>query len=104
MRNIRRPSSPRLESAERLLGLVFGQEREECLAVPLRFSGEAAGGVGRASLGTGVPVVFGVLTCETLEQAIGRAGGKAGNKGFDSALAAIEMVNLLRKLPGGPGK
>ena len=64
-------------------------------------TGEAAGGVGRASLSTGVPVIFGVLTCETLEQAVNRAGGKAGNKGFESALAAVEMVNLLRKLPGG---
>ena len=63
-------------------------------------AGEAAGGVARASLATGVPIIFGVLTCETLEQAINRAGGKAGNKGFESALAAIEMVNLLRKLPG----
>ena len=63
-------------------------------------AGEAAGGVARASLNTGVPVIFGVLTCETLDQAINRAGGKAGNKGFESALAAIEMVNLLRKLPG----
>jgi 6,7-dimethyl-8-ribityllumazine synthase len=66
-------------------------------------AGEAAGGVARASLSSGVPVIFGVLTCETLEQAINRAGGKAGNKGFDSALAAIEMVNLLRKLPPAPG-
>jgi 6,7-dimethyl-8-ribityllumazine synthase len=66
-------------------------------------AGEAAGGVARASLSTGVPVIFGVLTCETLEQAINRAGGKAGNKGFESALAAIEMVNLLRKLPPTPG-
>ena len=63
-------------------------------------AGEAAGGVARAALATGVPIIFGVLTCETLEQAINRAGGKAGNKGFESALAAIEMVNLLRKLPG----
>ena len=62
-------------------------------------AGEAAGGVARASLSTGIPVIFGVLTCETLDQAINRAGGKAGNKGFEAALAAIEMVNLLRKLP-----
>ena len=54
----------------------------------------------RASLDTGVPVVFGVLTCDTLEQAVNRAGGKSGNKGFDAALTAIEMVNLLRQLPG----
>ena len=65
-------------------------------------AGEAASGVGRAALSTGVPVIFGVLTCETLDQAINRAGGKAGNKGFEAALAAIEMVNLLRKLPNEP--
>ncbi len=62
-------------------------------------AGEAAGGVGRAASATGVPVIFGILTCDTLEQAINRAGGKAGNKGFDAALTAIEMVNLLRQLP-----
>jgi 6,7-dimethyl-8-ribityllumazine synthase len=63
-------------------------------------AGEATGGVGRAALSTGVPVIFGVLTCDTLEQALNRAGAKAGNKGSDAALAAIEMVNLLRQLPG----
>jgi 6,7-dimethyl-8-ribityllumazine synthase len=63
-------------------------------------AGEAAGGVARAALATGVPVVFGILTCDTLEQAINRAGAKSGNKGFDAALTAIEMVNLLRQLPG----
>ena len=47
----------------------------------------------------GVPVIFGVLTCDTLEQAVHRAGAKAGNKGFEAALTAIEMVNLLRQLP-----
>ena len=47
-----------------------------------------------------MPVIFGILTCDTLEQAINRAGAKAGNKGFDAALTAIEMVNLLRQLPG----
>src|SRR5437763_8665571 len=61
-------------------------------------AGEAAGGVGRAALATGVPVLFGILTCDTLEQAINRAGAKSGNKGFDAALTAIEMVNLLRQL------
>jgi len=57
-------------------------------------------GVAQAALATGVPVIFGILTCDNLEQALNRAGGKAGNKGFDAALAAIEMVNLLRQLPG----
>ncbi len=46
-----------------------------------------------------VPVLFGVLTCDTEEQALDRAGGKSGNKGFDVALSAIEMVNLMRQLP-----
>ncbi len=63
-------------------------------------AGEAASGVARAALATGVPVIFGILTCDTLEQAIDRAGAKAGNKGFDAAVTAIEMVNLLRQLPG----
>jgi 6,7-dimethyl-8-ribityllumazine synthase len=63
-------------------------------------AGQAAAGVARAALDTGVPVVFGVLTCDTLEQAMNRAGAKGGNKGFEAALTAVEMVNLLRQLPG----
>ena len=62
-------------------------------------AGAAASGIAQAALATGVPVIFGVLTCDTLEQALNRAGAKAGNKGFDAAVAAIEMVNLLRNLP-----
>jgi 6,7-dimethyl-8-ribityllumazine synthase len=62
-------------------------------------AGEAAKGVAQAALATGVPVIFGILTCDTLEQAINRAGAKSGNKGFEAALTAIEMVNLLRQLP-----
>src|SRR5207248_2619683 len=62
-------------------------------------AGEAAKGIAQAALATGVPVIFGILTCDTLEQAINRAGAKAGNKGFEAALTAIEMVNLLRQLP-----
>ena len=59
----------------------------------------AAHGIAQASLATGVPVIFGVLTCDTVEQAINRAGAKSGNKGFEAAAAAIEMVNLLKQLP-----
>ena len=59
---------------------------------------EASKGIAQASLETGVPVVFGVLTCDTLEQAIDRAGAKSGNKGFEAALNAIEMANLLKQL------
>jgi len=59
---------------------------------------EAAKGVAHASLDTGVPVAFGVLTTNTLEQAVDRAGAKGGNKGFDAAMTAIEMANLMRVL------
>lgn len=62
---------------------------------------EVAKGVAQAAMGTGVPCLFGVLTCDTIEQAIERAGTKAGNKGADAALAAIEMVNLLDQIPAG---
>jgi 6,7-dimethyl-8-ribityllumazine synthase len=64
-------------------------------------AGEAAKGLAQASMETGVPVSFGVLTCNTLEQAIDRAGAKSGNKGFDAAMTAIEMADLLRRLRGG---
>jgi 6,7-dimethyl-8-ribityllumazine synthase len=62
-------------------------------------AGECAAGIQRAQLETGVPVIFGVLTTDTTEQAIERAGTKAGNKGYLAAEAAIEMVDLLRQLP-----
>ena len=61
-------------------------------------AGEAAKGVAHVAAETGVPVAFGVLTTNTLEQAIDRAGTKSGNKGFDAAMTAIEMANLLRTL------
>ena len=61
-------------------------------------AGEAAKGVAEASVASGVPVVFGVLTTDTIEQAVERAGTKAGNKGFDAAMAAIEMVTLGKEL------
>jgi 6,7-dimethyl-8-ribityllumazine synthase len=61
-------------------------------------AGEAAKGCGTVALQTRVPVIFGVLTTETIEQAVERAGTKAGNKGADAALSAIEMVNLSRQL------
>jgi 6,7-dimethyl-8-ribityllumazine synthase len=62
-------------------------------------AGQAAAGVARAALDTGLPVIYGVLTTDTIEQAIERAGTKAGNKGWDAALSAIEMASLLRELP-----
>jgi 6,7-dimethyl-8-ribityllumazine synthase len=62
-------------------------------------AGAASSGIAQAGLAAGVPVIFGVLTCDTVEQALNRAGVKSGNKGYEAALAAIEMVNLLRQLP-----
>ena len=59
---------------------------------------EVAKGVAQVGLSTGVPVLFGVLTTENIEQAIARAGSKAGNKGYDCALSAIEMVNLMGQM------
>jgi 6,7-dimethyl-8-ribityllumazine synthase len=61
-------------------------------------AGECASGLARIALESGVPIGFGVLTTDTIEQAVDRAGGKAGNKGADAALAALEMANLLRRL------
>jgi len=77
-----------------------------CLAAVIRgetphfdyVSAEAAKGIAHVSADTGVPVSFGVLTTNTLEQAIDRAGAKGGNKGFDAAMSAIEMANVLRAL------
>jgi 6,7-dimethyl-8-ribityllumazine synthase len=80
-----------------------------CLAAVIRgdtphfdyVSAEASKGIAHVSADTGVPVAFGVLTTNTLEQAIDRAGAKGGNKGFDAAMTAIEMANLLRTLRQG---
>ncbi|MBC8504184.1 MAG: 6,7-dimethyl-8-ribityllumazine synthase [Chloroflexi bacterium] len=77
-----------------------------CLGVVIRgatphfeyVAGETAKGIAQAGLQSGIPVTFGVITSDTLEQAIERAGSKAGNKGMEAALAAIEMANLLRQL------
>lgn len=62
-------------------------------------AGECARGIQEAALETGVPCIFGVLTTDTLEQALDRAGGKHGNKGWEAATAAIEMAGLLDELP-----
>ena len=62
-------------------------------------AGQAAEGIQRAALDTGVPCIFGVLTCDSEEQALERAGGKHGNKGFEAVETAIRVANLLRDLP-----
>ncbi|HYZ11064.1 MAG TPA: 6,7-dimethyl-8-ribityllumazine synthase [Actinomycetota bacterium] len=64
-------------------------------------AGECARGIQRVALDTGVPCVFGVLTTETMAQALDRAGGEHGNKGWEAATAAIEMAGLLEELPKG---
>jgi len=65
-------------------------------------AGGAAGGISQVALETGVPVIFGVITTETIEQAIERAGTKMGNKGFEAAVSAMEMADLMSKLQRGP--
>lgn len=77
-----------------------------CLAAVIRgdtphfdyVAGQAVKGIGQVAADSGIPVAFGVLTCNTLEQAIDRAGAKSGNKGFDAAMAAVEMASLMRQL------
>lgn len=64
---------------------------------------EVSKGIASVGLETGVPVIFGVVTTDSIEQAIERAGTKAGNKGFDAAVAAIEMVNIVRNIGAGKG-
>jgi 6,7-dimethyl-8-ribityllumazine synthase len=61
-------------------------------------AGSATSGIAQASLSTGVPVIFGILTCDNVEQALNRAGIKSGNKGSEAAVVAIEMANLIAKL------
>jgi 6,7-dimethyl-8-ribityllumazine synthase len=78
-----------------------------CLGVVIRgetphfeyVAGGAASGIAQAAAASGIPVIFGVLTTDTTEQAEARAGGKMGNKGFEAALAAIEMANLFATMP-----
>jgi 6,7-dimethyl-8-ribityllumazine synthase len=63
-------------------------------------AGEVTKGIAQAGMETGVPVVYGIVTADTLEQAIDRAGVKAGNKGFEAAMSAVELVNLYQDLDG----
>ncbi len=82
------------------LGAVIRGETSHDQHINRAVSNELA----RAGVESGVPVLFGVLTCDTLEQAIHRAGGNVGNKGTECAEAALEMVHLLGQLPGGIGQ
>lgn len=94
--------------AARRMALSGRYDAVICLGVVIRGStphfdyvaGAASSGVSSVALETGVPTIFGVLTTETIEQAIERAGTKAGNKGFEAAVSAIEMASLMKELPG----
>lgn len=102
------PGSFEIPLAVRRLALSGRYNAIICLGAVIRGStahfdhvaGQAAAGIAAAARETGVPAIFGILTTDTIEQAIERAGTKAGNKGYDAAVAAVEMANLLRSLPG----
>lgn len=104
---VRVPGSFEIPVAAKKLGASGQYDALICLGAILRgetshfeyISAEVTRGVQRAALDTGVPMAFGVITVDTLEQAIDRAGAKSGNKGAEAALTAIEMANLLRRLP-----
>ena len=101
------PGSYELPLLARRIAEVQKPDAIVCLGAVIRggtdhytyVAGEMAKGIARASQDTGVPIIFGVITTDTIEQAIERAGTKMGNKGFDAALTAIELANLLKGLP-----
>ncbi len=105
---VRVPGSFEVPSAARTLAETGKYDAIICLGCLLRgdtahydvIVNEVARGIGQSAQETGVPHAFGVLTCETLEQAIDRAGLKMGNKGLDAALAAVEMANLKKAVVG----
>ncbi len=107
---VRVPGSFEIPSAARTLAETKKYDAIICLGCLLRgdtahydvIVNEVARGVGQSAQETGVPHAFGVLTCETLEQAIDRAGLKMGNKGFEAALAAVEMANLTKAVSSQP--
>ena len=100
------PGAFEMPLVARRLAASGGYDAVVCLGAVIRggtphfdyVAAEAAKGIAKVSLDSGVPVVFGVLTTDTIEQAIERAGTKAGNKGADAALCALELANLLRRL------
>jgi 6,7-dimethyl-8-ribityllumazine synthase len=101
------PGAFELPMVARRLAETGGYDAVICLGAVIRgetphfdfVAGEAAAGIREAAAATGVPVIFGVLTTETFAQAVDRAGGKHGNKGWDAAMAAMEMAGLLEELP-----
>jgi 6,7-dimethyl-8-ribityllumazine synthase len=104
------PGSFEIPSIARLLAISGRYDAVLCLGAVIRGAtthydhvvGQTAAGIAAAGMDSGVPVIFGVLTTESIEQAIERAGTKAGNKGYEYAVSAIEMANLLRALNAPP--
>ena len=100
------PGSREIPAVAKELGSSGRYDAVVCLGAVIRgetthydyVAQEASKGIAQAGMDTGVPTIFGVLTCDTLEQAIDRAGAKGGNQGFEAAMAAIEMANLLKEL------
>jgi 6,7-dimethyl-8-ribityllumazine synthase len=108
---VRVPGAFELPAAARRMALGGGVDAVIALGVVIRgatphfehVAAEAARGIGEAARCGGAPVLFGVVTAETQDQALERCGGKMGNRGRDAALAAIEMARLVRALGGGTG-
>ena len=103
------PGSYEIPVVARELALSGRYDAVVCLGAVIRGStahfdyvaGGVSGGISAVALETGVPVIFGVITTETIEQAIERAGTKMGNKGFEAAVSAMEMADVMSKLQGG---
>ena len=100
------PGAFEIPSVARKLALSGKFDAVICLGCVIRgqtphfehIAGQAARGVAQVALESGVPTTFGILTCDTLEQAIERAGSKAGNKGADAAMTAMEMVSVMKQI------
>jgi 6,7-dimethyl-8-ribityllumazine synthase len=104
---VRTPGAFELPYAAKVCAASGAYDAVICLGAVIRggtphfdyVAGAAASGIANVAQGAEIPVIFGVLTCDTVEQALDRAGVKAGNKGWDAALTAVEMVDLGRRLP-----
>ena len=105
------PGGFELPLAAKTLAETHQYDSIVCLGVVIRgetthfdmVAGQASTGIGRASLDTGIPIMFGVLTTENADQALSRAGGKVGNLGYKAAVGAIEMAHLLRAIKSAKG-
>jgi 6,7-dimethyl-8-ribityllumazine synthase len=103
---VKAPGSWELPVLARQMASMKKHDGIICLAAVIRgdtphfdyIAAEASKGLAQTAMEFGIPVAFGVLTCDTLEQALDRAGAKSGNKGFDAAMGAVEMGNLMRQL------